>query len=40
MKNNLFDSKFNLENISHALLFKSEDWKEAHNRVNLLIKKR
>ena len=39
MKNNLFDSKFNLENISHALLFKSEDWKEAHNQVNLLIKK-
>ena len=39
MKNNLFDSKFNLENISHALLFKSEDWKEAHNQVNLFIKK-
>ena len=39
MENNFFESKINLENISHALLFKSEDWKETHDQVNLFIKK-
>ena len=39
MENNFFESKINLEKISHALLFKSEDWKETHDQVNLFIKK-
>ena len=39
MENNFFESKINFENISHALLFKSEDWKETHDQVNLFIKK-
>ena len=39
MENNFLDSKINQENIPHALLIISEDWKETHNQVNLFIKK-
>ena len=39
MENNFFDLKINPENIPHALLIISEDWKETHNQVNLFIKK-
>ncbi len=38
MKNNFFDSQIDFKNISHALLFKCDDFIESHNQVNSLIK--